>query len=104
MRFATVRSVRTISSLPGCNQVAVSHGLLMKPEYRGKGFGKEEQKLFQEELKRLAYDYVLCTVVESNKAQNKILQETGWLFLAEFKSSYTGNNIRIYGKKVITNA
>ena len=98
MRFATTRAVRELTSLPGCNQVCVSHGAYVFPDHRGKGIGLEEHKLALSEMKRQDYDYAICTMRDENKAQVTILNQAGWSCLSHFKSSYTGNLVSLWGK------
>ena len=100
MRYATLYSAREFTPLPGCNQVVVSHGMFMKPEFRGNGLGKSEQKASLDEMKFLGYDYAICTVRADNDAQKKILLDSGWRQLDSFVSSYTMNGVLIFGRVV----
>jgi RimJ/RimL family protein N-acetyltransferase len=86
-----------INGLPGCNQVAVSNHAWISPDQRNQGFGQlaHEQRLDQ--ARELGYDYMICTVLESNEVQIKILDNNGWTKLSTFNNRETGHRVCIYG-------
>ena len=81
MRYATDKSARELSPLPGCAQIVVSHNAFMFMDHRGKGLATNENKLGLAEMRRLGYDYAIATVQGKNTPQNKVLRNNGWLFL-----------------------
>ena len=88
-----------IDTLPGCTQVAISHGVFVPIPKRGQGAGKAAQASRLSVLKEgLGYDYAVCTVNLANAAQLKILTDAGWEHLTSFSSSKTGNNVAIFGR------
>jgi RimJ/RimL family protein N-acetyltransferase len=87
-----------LTSLPGCSQVVVSHGVFVPKEHRGKGEGKSANVARLRHIwDELGYDYALCTVESTNVAQLAILTNNGWTRLAEFMSSRTGHLVYLYG-------
>ena len=100
MRFYNEYGAGEISSLPGCGQVAVSHAVFVFQEYRGKGKGRAQHRARLATMKKMGYDYALCTVVKGNARQEAILNTEGWSKLAMFDSSYTGNTVILYGKPI----
>lgn len=90
-----------IDTLPGCTQVAISHGVFVPLGERGKGKGKAAQAARLSVLKEgLGYDYAICTVDLKNEVQLKVLTEAGWSYLTSFPSSKTGNNVAIFGRQL----
>lgn len=90
-----------VDSLPGCSQIAVSHGVFVPKALRHQGRGKvaNEKRLvtFKQEL---GYDYVLCSVSEHNVAEIHILEQNGWSKLDEFLSSKTDHKVYLYGRRL----
>jgi RimJ/RimL family protein N-acetyltransferase len=89
----------SIDDLPGCTQVAVSHGVYVPKDKRGQGLGfgaqlKRQKMCFDE----LGYDMMLCTVDSENRPQQKILLNTGWKWLTWFKSRKTGHIVDLYAR------
>jgi hypothetical protein len=100
MRIYTEYGAGELSPLPGCGQVVVSHAAFVFPEHRGKGKGAGEHRTRLEAMKKMGYDYALCTVVKGNSKQEAILDKMGWEELAIFDSSYTGNTVILFGKRL----
>jgi hypothetical protein len=101
MRFANENGYGELNNFPGCNQITVSNHAFIYPNQRGKGKGDENHKLRLKRAKLMGYDYMVCTVIDSNVAQRRILTKNNWKELDEFKSSETGHTIIIYGKKLL---
>lgn len=97
-KFETDRSVRTITNLPGNINLAVSHGMYMKPEFRGKGFAHEEQQQSLDFMRSYGYKYALCTVAGDNEAQIKVLNKAGWVKLASFWDDCMCHDVFLFGK------
>jgi RimJ/RimL family protein N-acetyltransferase len=89
-----------IDNLPGCAQIAVSHGVFVLPDMRGQGLGGVAHEARLAEMRRLGYNYVLCTVDGANAAQVRIMQRFNWMWLDEFKSNKTEHTVRLYGRKL----
>lgn len=100
MRINISGVIGEISTLPGCTQVAVSHGVFVPEEMRGKGLGKSANTIRQQEMKRLGYDYALCTVEDSNVAQKGVMYANEWKPLGDFLSRKTGHKVILFGKRL----
>lgn len=87
-------------NLPGCSQVVVSHSMFLNPEERGKKLSEHLAMKRVFHARDLGYDYMLCTVCTTNKAQLKVIERNGWERLTSFKSSKTEHEVLIYGRKV----
>lgn len=97
MRMNIEGVIGEVTSLPGCGQIAVSHGVYAPPALRGNGFGHKAHNARLLELKRLGYDAVICTMDLSNCAQLRILEAHGWHIAGiPFKSSKTGHSIQMW--------
>lgn len=98
MRQNILGVVGELDSLPGCSQVAVSHGVFLPIHHRGDGLGtdanKERQRIAFEELN---YDMMICTIDGNNGAQRHILCKNGWKLLTEFNSRKTGHVVEVWG-------
>jgi len=90
-----------IDTLPGCTQVAISHGVFVPIDRRGQGAGKAAQAARLSVLKEgLGYDYAVCTVNLENAAQLSILEDAGWTLLTSFKSTKNGHDVAIFGRQL----
>lgn len=97
MRYVIDSVVGEVSSLPGCDQIAVSHSVFLPKDLRGNGLGKSAHKKRLEYLHdTLNYDVVLCTVRHDNEAQKKILLDNNWYFMMRFRSSKTDNDVSLW--------
>lgn len=84
------------TTLPGCSQVVVSHGVFIYEEYRGKGMSKGAAIERIHAAEEHGYDAMVCTVDMSNEPQLKTLTKTGWEKACEFKSRKTGHRVGIF--------
>lgn len=90
-----------LTTLPGCSQVVVSHSVFTPSYRRGKGFGKKAlAKRVEHASLELGYDYMLCTVRKDNITEQCVLGTQGFERLAVFRSSNTGHEICLFGKKL----
>lgn len=90
-----------ITSLPGCAQVGVSHGVYIPVDKRGNGAGTEANRRRVTSMKvDYGYDYALCTADLNNTAQVAVLTKTGWKQLDTFLSSNTGHTVGLFGRKL----
>lgn len=90
-----------LTTLPGCSQVVVSHGVYTPKYRRGKGFGTAAlaERIEYASLE-LGYDYMLCTVREDNISEQRVLGSKGFIRLDKFLSSNTGHMILLFGKQI----
>lgn len=99
MRYSTEYGFYELNPFPGCNQMVVSNHAFIKPAHRMAGHGAAQHVERNENIfHKLYYDYAICTVVQSNVAEIKILRRNGWRILDSFHNSETGNMVSIYGK------
>lgn len=101
MRIAFNGVYGEITSMPGCSQVAISHGVFVPSNSRKAGMGKLAHKQHLEYAKKdLGYDYILCTVESTNLVQIHILEKYEWEKLSEFKSNKSEHTVCLYGRKL----
>src|SRR5258708_22355432 len=67
-----------IDPMPGCPRVGISHGLVIYPEFRGKGNGTKAMEERIENARKLGYDVLIATVICGNIQEEKILRNFGW--------------------------
>ncbi|MEF8755981.1 MAG: hypothetical protein V5B60_18945 [Accumulibacter sp.] len=97
MRFTTQYGAYEIESFPSQPQVAICHGFFVHHEIRGQGFGHQIKAHQSDALVELKYDFAICTVAASNEAQKCVLRKAGWVWLAEFENSKTGEMTELWG-------
>lgn len=98
MRFSHGPIHGEISTMPGCSQVAISHGVFSRQ--RGSGLATEANGVRIEAMHDMGYDYALCTVDHANEVQIAILERNKWTWLSSFDSSKTGHHVRLYGRRL----
>lgn len=89
------KGVFYIDSLQGCDQVAVSHGAFLLPQYRGKNIGKTFGVTRVETMLSLGYNMGIATVDLKNQAQLRTM-DGRWEHVSSFESSKTGNNVGVF--------
>ncbi len=87
-----------ITTMPGCTQVAISHGVFSRE--RGSGQAVEANQKRCAAMLGMGYDYALCTVDAANVVQTRILEKNGWKYLSAFKSTKTGHTVNLYGRSL----
>lgn len=85
-----------ITTMAGCTQIAISHGVFSR-QY-GSGQAVEANQKRCEIMHGMGYDYALCTVDAANVKQTRILEKNGWKYLSAFKSTKTGHTVNLYGR------
>lgn len=86
--------------MPHCCGIMLSCGSWVEKEYTGKGLGKELNKLRQEIGKKYGYSLILCTDLETNTAQRRILKSNEWVDIYQFKNKRTTNVLNITVKEI----
>lgn len=98
MRFSGEQGRYNLTPMPGNEDVAISHGVLIYEELRGKGYGKSQHDARLENARKLGYSYVICTVKADNAVEKHILAKKGWTKLGFFTPQYSCDyNIEIWG-------
>ena len=100
MRFATHVGAYEIDSVPSQPQVAHCHAFFVPKGLRGRGLAHTLKTHQNVMLAALGYDYATCTVCASNVAQQRVLARAGWVRIASFTSSKTGEEVEILGWEV----
>lgn len=100
MRYRQEGGFSELNSFPGCNQLVISNHSFVFPHLRGLGIGNKNHVVRLKLMEELGYDYALCTVIETNEAQIRILSNNNWTLLDKFYNKETGNIIRIYGRSI----
>ena len=88
-----------LTPMPGCTSaVAISHGLFIQPEYRGKGYGSKAHAERLEKAKSLGFQVLIATTKSDNTPEVKILQKYGWKRCREFWNPKTTNTVTFWLK------
>lgn len=85
----------SLSELPGCCGILVSHNAHVCQEYRGRGVGTLLNELRIHMAHKFRYSILLCTTDIYNKAENKVLDRNKWKSIQKFKNERTGNSISV---------
>lgn len=90
----------TLAEMPGCCGMGVSTGTYVSPEYRMKGLATALHELKDEIAVSLGLAALVCTIVDDQEAQHKVLTRNNWERTAKFNSIFkTGNPISVWLKK-----
>jgi|WetSurSiteA1Bulk_404760.scaffolds.fasta_scaffold12027_3 hypothetical protein len=92
----------SMSHMPGCCGIIVSHGTVIAQKYIGKKLGTELHKIKLEIAKMLNFSSMLCTDVASGShaVQRKILDKNEWQEVAKFNNLNSGNNVSVFFKNL----
>lgn len=97
--FVAVYYSGEVTPLPGCPDIAVSHGLYCH-NGPGSGAGHKAAQERMLQIKELGYSAVLCTVVVDNHAQIKILTKAGYHIGKSVYNRRTKNHIVVCYKEL----
>jgi len=81
--------------LPHCCAFMVSCNALVMPEFRGKRIGTILNSLRQDIGRLLGYSAILCTDIEQNNNQRKLLKTNGWKDIYSLVNKRTNNRVYI---------
>lgn len=79
--------------LQHCCAYAVSCNAFVHNEYRNKGVGTLMNNLRQDICRILGYSALLCTDIDKNENQRKLLKTNGWKDIHNLINKRTGNNV-----------
>lgn len=96
--YTVTWSQYSLSPLPGCCGVVVSHGSMINISQRNKGLGDYFHKERLSLVEELGYSCAICTVISGNKAEERILEKNGWKKIHSFVNSRTSNLIDMYAR------
>lgn len=89
----TVIASWDLYELPHCCAFAVSCKALVDSQYRGKRLGSALNNLRQEICRLLGYSALLCTDIEKNVNQRKLLKTNGWKDIHNLVNKRTQNRV-----------
>jgi hypothetical protein len=95
----TVASFK-LYQMPHCCAIAVSCEAYVYPEFRNKKIGTTMNKFRQELCKLLGYSVLMCTDIEQNTHQRKLLKTNGWKDIHDIVNSRTHNRVFISVKNL----
>jgi GNAT superfamily N-acetyltransferase len=90
----------TIEPMAGCNGIAIFRAVDIRESYRGKGYGIHFLNLRERIALDFGYKVAMCTIVDTNKPQAKIMARGGWIPLYQFTNPRTNNPVSLYVKKL----
>jgi hypothetical protein len=92
----------SLSHMPGCCGIIVSHGTAVSRSYIGKKLGTELHKIKLEIAQSLNFSSMLCTDIASGShaVQKKILDNNGWSEIAKFNNLNSGNDVSVFFKNL----
>ena len=79
--------------LPYCCAFIISCGVSINLKFRNKKIGIVLNKMRQDIGKHLNFTSLLCTDIETNRAQRKILKNNGWKDIHEIINKKTNNRV-----------
>lgn len=85
----------TLVPMINCCGICVSTSAEVWPNWRGQGIGTLLNSFRIDLARFLGYGVLLCTDIEKNTAQRKILQANGWKDVHKFVNPRTKNTIFI---------
>lgn len=85
----------SLTQLPGCCGVLVSHNSHVMPTYRGKTIGSLMHEMRIEIGRRYNYTIMLCTDLQNNIPSRKILDKFKWQDAVQFKNRKTSNIVNL---------
>lgn len=98
--YKSVVAVFSLSELPGCCGVLVSHHTNIYPQYQGKGINSFLQGIKERIAKDNGYTTLMATVTSDNTTEIHILTKYGWLPRDSFKNKRTGNTVITFTKHI----
>lgn len=90
----TISSWRLIQ-FPGCCAFCISTGVFVYKEFRSKGIGKVLNNFRKDVSKFLGFTSLICTDIETNTHQRKLLKSNGWKDIYSITNKRTKNLVNI---------
>lgn len=82
--------------MPGCCGICISTESYVHSKFRKLGVGTVLNLLRIDLAKELGYGLLMCTDVESNEPQQRILKKNGWVKIETFANPRTKNIVAIH--------
>ncbi len=83
----------SLTEMPSCCAILISHAASVANEFKNRGLGTILNSFRIEIGKELGYSCLMCTDIESNISQRKILKKNGWDDIYSVKNQRTKNNV-----------
>lgn len=90
-----VISTFKLYQMPHCCGIMVSCNAFVGEPFRKKGIGTLLNSLRQDIGRQLGYSLILCTDIEKNEPQRKLLKTNGWKEVYSFLNKRTNNKVYI---------
>lgn len=87
--------------MPGCCGVLVSTNSFVQTEYSGRGIGTFLQSVKEWFAVKMQVGLLIATVVNDNKAEERVLNKTGWVPVSSLLNPKTGRLINVWQKEII---
>lgn len=81
--------------MPHCCAIIVSCKAFVAPQFRGKRVGTLLNSFRQDIGRALGYSLMMCTDIEQNEHQRKLLKTNGWKDIYDITNKRTGNRVYI---------
>lgn len=88
----------SLTQLPGCCGILVSHNTYIYPIYQGLGINTFLQEIKEDIAKHNGFSTLMATVIDRNPIEMHILEKSGWAKVDSFKNTKTGNTVITYIK------
>jgi hypothetical protein len=85
----------TLCQMPGCCGACVSTGAFVARDVRNRGLGTFFNKVRQRLAREAGYGIMICTDIESNEPQQKVLDRTGWESVYKWINPRTKNALEM---------
>lgn len=95
----------SVSHMPGCCGIIVSHGTIVNNKYANKKLASELHKIKIDLAKALNFSSMICTDIASisHSIQRKILDKNEWQEVAKFNNLNSGNDVAVFFKNLRVN-
>lgn len=90
----------TLTPFPGCCAFCISHNSFISLNYRNKGLQTILNKMRQEIVKYYGYTGIICTDIETNIPQRRVLYKNKWKDIYNVVNKRTNNKVFISIKEL----
>lgn len=90
----------SLTQMPGCCGLLISHNTWVDSMYRGKGIAQFLQDIKESIAVEAGYSQLICTANNKERAQLHILGKNHWESVVEFHNKRSGNAVYIYVKDI----
>jgi RimJ/RimL family protein N-acetyltransferase len=91
----------SLSFMPGCKGILISHATAVSPEFQGRGVGRAMSLLKSYIAWELRCSKMIATVLVDNTTENHLLESSNWKRVGEpFVNTRTGHNVQMWERRV----